>query len=187
MSYDVYCYRPSSILPSAEEAQALVQSEQDAIRRDDDEARQIKTALAAALLKYNPRLEQFSLDRNEIAKVMKITYEEAKDRWNHIELDPPEGDLAIQLEIHWDHVSLTVPYWYKGAKADEVFNQLSDYLRLIRETAGFFAYDPQTDRAFDPEKEEFGNHGEYDRIAENLPAIIAQGQTNKRKPWWKFW
>src|SRR5882724_10022425 len=139
MSYDVYCYRPSLIAPSSEEAQALIQSEEGAIRRDDEEARRIKATIADALLKYNPRLEPFRLDHNEVAKQMKITYEEAKAQWNHIELNPPEGDLAIQLEIHWDHVSLTVPYWYKGAKADEVFSQLSDYLRVIRETAGFFA------------------------------------------------
>jgi hypothetical protein len=58
---------------------------------------------------------------------------------------------------------------------------------VIRKTIGFFAFDPQTGRAFDPDREEFGTHGEYDRIAENLPAIIAQGAEKKQKPWWKFW
>jgi hypothetical protein len=40
---------------------------------------------------------------------MKITEEEAKAQWNHIELDPPEGDLAIQLTIHCDQVPITIP------------------------------------------------------------------------------
>ena len=129
----------------------------------------------------------FGASEVEVAKLMKISLEQAQAQWNHIELNPPEGDLATQLEVHWDHVSLTIPYWYTGAKADQVFDQLSAYLRVIREAAGFFAYDPQTDRAFDPEKEEFGKHGEYDRIAENLPAIVAQGEIKTPKPWWKFW
>ena len=187
MSYDVYCYQPQSDAPDAKEAQALIKSEEGAARRDDDEARSIKRKIADALLKYNPRLEPFNVDHNEVAKLMKKTYEQAKAQWNHIELNPPEGDLAIQLEIHWDHVSLTIPYWYTGAKADQVFEQLSAYLRIIREAAGFFAYDPQTNRAFDPQREEFGEHGEYDRIAENLPQIIAQGADKTSKPWWKFW
>ena len=37
-----------------------------------------------------------------------------------------------------------LPYWYQGSRADQVFSQVSEYLRVIRETAGFFAYDPQT-------------------------------------------
>ena len=187
MSYDVYCYRPQSDAPDAREAQALIQSEDGTIRRDDDEARSIKRKIADALLKYNPRLEPFKFDHNEIAKVMNITREQAQAQWNHIELNPPEGDLAIQLEIDWDHVSLTIPYWYTGVEADRVFEQLSAYLRVIRESAGFFAYDPQTNRAFDPQKEKFGEHGEYDRIAEHLPEIIAQGADKPSKPWWKFW
>ena len=185
MSYDIYCYRPSSGVPNAQEAQNVIQSEEDSTFRDDEEARKIKRGIADALIKYNPRLEPFKIDHNEVAKLMKISYEEAQAQWNHIELNPPKGDLATQLTVHWDHVSITIPYWYTGTKADQVFAQVSGYLRTIYDAAGFFVYDPQTDRAFDPTKEEFGNHAEYDRIAENLPAIIAQGATPK--PWWKFW
>lgn len=61
MSYDVYCYQPQSAAPDAMEAQALIQSEEGAARRDDDEARSIKRKIADALLKYNPRLEPFRL------------------------------------------------------------------------------------------------------------------------------
>ena len=118
---------------------------------------------------------------------MKISQEHSRAQLNHIELNAPEDDLAIQPNIYWDHVFLTIPYWYKGEAADRVFEQLTTYLRLIRKAAGFFAYDPQTDRVFDPDKEGFTDHAEYNRIAENLPAIIAQGLPTEGKPWWKFW
>ncbi|HEX2712896.1 MAG TPA: hypothetical protein VHM88_11910, partial [Candidatus Acidoferrales bacterium] len=87
----MYCYRPQSDVPDAREAQALIQSEEGAVRRDDDEARSIKRKIADALLKYNPRLEPFKFDHNEIARLMNITREQAQAQWNHIELNPPEG------------------------------------------------------------------------------------------------
>lgn len=151
----------------------------------EGEARQIKRSIAVALMEHNPRLVEFRLDHNEIARLQKITVEEARARWNHIELNAPDGDLKVQLTVFWDHVDLSIPYWYTGAKADAVFKQLVGYLRVIRRVAGFFVYDPQTGRAFDPDIEDFGTPEEYEGIAENLPAIIAQGVP--KKPWWKFW
>jgi len=45
---------------------------------------------------------------------------------------------------------------------------------VIRETAGFFVYDPQTGAAFDPVRTEFRDHTEYDRVSEQLPEIVAK-------------
>lgn len=185
MSYDFYCYRPKSDQPNAQEALAAIQSEENQVYRDDEEARATKQKIANALVACNPKLEPFKFDYNEISKSMSLTVEQARAQWNHIELNPPEGDLAIQAWVHWDHVSFAIPYWYSGSKADEVFQQLAAYVRVVREAAGFFAYDPQTDRAFDPALDNIGSHDEYDRVVTNLPAIIAQG--TKKKPWWKLW
>jgi hypothetical protein len=185
LSYDLYCYRPTSAVPDPKEAEAVIASEEEAVFRDDEEARLIKQSISKALMEYNPRLEPFKVDHNEVAKMLKVSVQEARTRWNHIELNPPEGDLRVQLNVYWDHVDLTIPYWYTGAKADAVFQKVAEYLRVISKAARFFAYDPQTGRAFDPAKEECGGHEEYDRIAENLPAIVAQGVP--KKPWWKLW
>ena len=187
MSYDVYCYRPISNAPSEEEALAIISSEEEDVYRDDPEARKIKESISNALLRINPRLERFKIDYGEVARSRNISEEQARAQLSHIELNSPDGDLAIQLTVHWDLVTLTIPYWYTGTAADRVFEQVTTYLRVIRKAVGFFAYDPQTERAFDPETEVFGNHEEYDRIAENLPAIIAQGEASAKKPWWKFW
>jgi hypothetical protein len=185
MSYDFYCYRPTSEQPDSQEALAAIQSEENQVYRNDSEAQAIKQKIAGALIAYNPRLEPFKFDYNEIARIMNLSVEQARAQWNHIELNPPEGDLAIQAQIQWDHVSFEIPYWYTAVKADEVFGQLAAYARVVRRTAGFFAYDPQTNHAFDPERETIESHDEYDRIVTNLPAIIAQGM--KKKPWWRFW
>jgi hypothetical protein len=189
MSYDLYCYAPASSVPDATEAQALVE-----LFNADEEAGITKNAtseakekIAAALMECNPRLERFQFDFGEIAKAAKISEQEARARYQHIELNPAEGDLAIQLTVHDDHVDITVPYWYKGSDADGVFSQLSDYLRVVRKTAGFFVYDPQTGAAFDPEQTSLIDHTDYDRVVKDLPKMVAESAASFKKPWWKFW
>ena len=185
MSYDLYSYRPSTTTPSTEEALATISSEEDSVFRDDDEARTTKEKIATALVELNPKLERFIIDFEQVCKSQNISMDEARTRLNHIELNPPDGDLAVQLTVQWDHVCLTFPYWYSGVERDAVFGLALEYLRVIRRNEGFFAYDPQTDMAFDPDKVQVLDHSAYSRIVENLPAIIAQGEA--KRPWWKFW
>lgn len=187
MSYDIYSYRPSSERPNIEEAQAIMDAEEADNSRDDPEAREITRTIATAFRTFNPRLEEFIFDYSEIAKFGKISEQAARAQYNHIELNPPEGDLAIQVEIHWDHVSYGIPYWYTGTKAEQVFAQLLNYLKLAKETVGFFAYDPQADRAFDPTQTVMLDSSQYSQMSKRLPEIVAQQQVASRKPWWKFW
>ena len=188
MSYDVYCYRPSSASPNLAEAESIVGkiTEAEESGGTKDSGSQVRESIAAALLSHNPRLERFRFDYDEIASSLKIPEPEARLRFQQAELTPPEGDLAIQLTVHNDHVFITIPYWYTGSRADEVFEQLAAYLRVIRSTAGFFVYDPQTSSAFDPAHSERVDHSEYDRVAKDLPNIAAAA-TKPSKPWWRFW
>jgi hypothetical protein len=187
MSYDIYCFRPSSNSPSLREARAVVESEEVGDKPDDASSLETKRKTVNALTDYNPRLEPFQFDYTRLARDLKISEEQARRQFAHIELNPPEGDPAIQLTVFSDHVSINFPYWYTGPEADTLFDQLEDYLRVIREAVGYFAFDPQTDRVFDPAKESLGSHDSYDRIAEDLPAIIARELKKEQKPWWKFW
>src|SRR5438105_1295386 len=156
MSYDLYCYRATSSVPDVAEAQALVEAINAAEEAGDAKATSSETRerITAALIEHNPRLERFKFDYSKIAELQNISEEEARSRYQHVELNPPEGDLAIQLTVYDDHVFISIPYWYRGSEADLVFSQCSEYIRVIRRTAGFFAYDPQTDTAFDPTRTE---------------------------------
>jgi len=153
MSYDLYCYKPASPIPILAEAESIVDqiSEAEEAGAAVDSASSTREAIAAALLSHNPRLERFKFDYPKIASSLGISEAEALARYQHAELTPPEGDLAIQLTVHNDHVFISIPYWYKRDRADQLFLQLSGYLRVIRDTAGFFVYDPQTSSAFDPQ------------------------------------
>ncbi len=190
MSYDLYCYRPVSDSPDVNEARRLVESfnaeEEEMVQRPETIAG-MKEQIAAALLQHNPRLQRFVLDYANIARSQNISEDEARDRYQHIELNSPEGEPAAQFDIHSDYVFVNTPYRYEGRKADDLFTVLSGYLRVIRDVAGYFVYDPQKDTAFDPAQTDLRDHSEYDHVIKQMPQMIAQLKAKARKPWWKFW
>ena len=123
MSYDIHCYRSERGEPDLEEAQNSIESEEsDTVGQSTSQLDLLK-----ALTEFNPRLEAFNLDQGEMAKSGSTSVEEEESKYDYIELNPPEGDLAIQITINANSVSLTVPYWYAGDQAKQVFKTLMDY------------------------------------------------------------
>jgi hypothetical protein len=147
---------------------------------DSEEQSTIKFDIAKALTDFNPRLEAFKLDFNELAKLHGISVGEAKAQFNYIELNPPDGDLVIQITINNHNVSLTIPYWYGGDQARQVFEYLMEYLKIIRKTSDYFVYDPQTDQVFDPLTTELKGLDIYLQTTNNI-------NKTPTKPWWKLW
>ena len=121
MSYDIYCYKSKLNRPDLEEAQNAIEVDEETETNSDPET---KLKIAKALTEYNPRLESFDFDYQEISKLQGITIDEAKKEYSHIELNTPEGALATQITIFENNVSITVPYWYSGDKAREVFDKI---------------------------------------------------------------
>jgi hypothetical protein len=94
-------------------------------------------------MKADPSLEVFQFGFEEIAKFQKISVEEAKLQFRHMELNGPEGGPGIQITLLDDGASLTVPYWHKDKKAKTVFAQIWQYLKVIQRVGGYQIYDPQ--------------------------------------------
>jgi|SRR6185437_7434024 len=185
MSYDLLCYPSKSGTPQTAEAEGCYNSD---YRREvsKDLARDLKQKIATALMQHNPRLHPSEFLYAQIAQRRNISEEQARRLYCHIELTPPAEDPAIQITIYDDHVDLTLPFWYKGDKAVEVFAELQGYLRVIGETAGFFVYDRQAGIAFDPLVEEL-NRETYDGAMRIVPSTMARSGKRRRRPWWKFW
>lgn len=188
MSYDLYCYRSASGVPDVAEAEALVEAINAAEEAGDTKPTfsDTKERITAALIEHNPRFERFKFDYSKMAESLRISEDEARLRYQHVELNSPEDNLAIQLTVYDDHVCISIPYWYQGSRAHQVFSQLSKYLRVIRETAGFFAYDPQTGIAVDPQQTDLREHQHYEKVVRDLPTIAAEA-TKPDKPWWRLW
>lgn len=188
MSYDLYCYKSKIGKPDEEEASSVIETDSEKwTKKEKDPA--AKLAIVKALTAYNPRLEAFDFDYGEIAKLTATTIEQAKNKFDHIEINSPEGDLAIQITVYDNHVSFSVPYWYQGRKAEQLFDQLRTYIKIIREAAGYFIYNPQTGEVFDPAEKEFDGLNKYLSVSEHMDEWInPNNDTQKsKKPWWKFW
>jgi len=69
MSYDLYCYKSKLGRPDLEEAQAVIEVEEDEENDDVQSDPETKLKIAKALMDFNPRLESFEFDYNEIAKL----------------------------------------------------------------------------------------------------------------------
>jgi hypothetical protein len=189
MSYDIFCYRSKQGKPDLDEADAVIESDGDRwSKRDKDPA--TKLAIVKALIEYNSRLEAFDFEYGEIAKLTETTIEAAKNKFDHIELNTPDGDTAIKLTVYDNHVYINVPYWYKGDQANNLFQDIKSYIEIIRKIAGYFVYDPQTGQVFDPAEQRFEGLSKYLAVRENIEEIISNKATiqpNSPKPWWKFW
>jgi hypothetical protein len=99
--------------------------------------------LVKALIEYNPHLKK--LPRiSGLGNIM-------------IELLPHlPAEIPIHLLVGDDCAFITDPGWAGPRDADErgLYQALA-YLRVARNIAGFFAFDPQTGRAFDPAQCDF--------------------------------
>lgn len=177
MSYNIYCYRSILGVPDEVEAYSIIEREEDNLLAEAKNPN-LKMVIVKALLAYNPKLEVFGLSEAKI-----------DDGINPIEIEHPEEDFSVQIFVFENYVSFNLPYLYKGRKAEEIFEYLKAYIKIIGEKAGYFVCDPQTGKVFDPTKEGFDGLNKYLSVSENMNELINTGNVHqsKKKPWWKFW
>ena len=185
MSYDIYCYRSKIGKPDLQEAEDAIEDE-DETNLSSEDVHTIKEKLAEALINLNPKFERFAYDYEEIARSQNMSVDEAKQQFNQIELTPPETELATQIIISNNQVFITIPFWYSGEQAKKVFINLADYLKIIHQITGYFAYDPQTGDVFDPTNTVTSGLELYCKTTEQV-VNIKDSNTTIEKPWWKFW
>lgn len=94
MSYDIYCYKSKLSILDEDEADRAIEADNDKWGKNESNP-ELKLANVKALKSYNPRLEAIDFDYGEIAKLTAATIQEAKRKFDHIELNPIEGDIAI--------------------------------------------------------------------------------------------
>ncbi len=145
MSYDFRLFLPQPGVDPLVTAQTESDEESDEINPGPPiPAKEVrKRAIAGALMKADPALDVFQFGFEKIAKSQKITVDEAKLQFRHMELNGPEGGPGIQITLFDDGASLTVPYWHKDKKAKAVFAQIWEYLKVIQRVGGYQIYDPQ--------------------------------------------
>lgn len=184
MSYDIYLYKSKSGQPDVDEANDILDELESGQTVQDSE--DLKQKICKALIEVNPRLSPFVFDYHDIARLQKISVEEARQKFNHIELNTPEDDIATQIIIYDNCVTLTIPYWYSGDKATNLFDTINHYLKIIHKTSGFFVYDPQTGSAFNPLEKSLEGQNIYEQGSAHIDKLRNESNV-QTKPWWKFW
>jgi len=66
----------------------------------------------------------------------------------HLELEIHDAATGISVSADKHSAGLRVPYWYRGAEADQVLALVADVVRIVCEETGFEAWDPQMGRPF---------------------------------------
>lgn len=176
MSYDVYCYRSLVGRLDAAEALEIFENSEEAETHEYISEAERKTMhdIAEALLAHDPGLVPDDADDVEL--------EDA------ICLITSDDSSCVQISIYHDSVVLSVPFWYSGEKATIVLDNVADYTRIIRKTAGYFVYDPQTEEAFDPEINVHFSTDCFNAMAERMKYDEDDGSDrSSQRPWWKFW
>lgn len=179
MSYDLYCYISKKGKPDLHEAETLVANDQaeDLVLSPAN-----RKMIIAAIIKECPSL------LCEGIPVMDCL-DKIEDSDELIELNTPPDDPAIQIMIENQYVLITTPYWYHGEKATRLFKTIASLVKCLRESVGYFLYDPQMGIVSDPVKHPFNGLEKYLEVSEHWDQIASSknGEPEPKKPWWRFW
>ncbi len=151
MSYDLYCYKSKIGNPDQDEADSVIEADKDKWAKKDINP-ETKLSIIKALRKHNSKLISVDFKYGEITELPPDIIKAEKNRFDHIELNFTKGELSIRFIIYDNHVQITVPYWYKGEEAKQLFIDIKSYIKIIHDTAGYFIFDPQTRKVFNPSK-----------------------------------
>ena len=110
----------------------------------------LKRKVAEKLIAHNPQLQLYQFPHEQIAHFERISPEESRRKYRHVELSCPEGGNGVHLVLSDDGAWLTVPFWHEQERAGAAFSELWSYLEIIRQEAGYEIYDPQVRRTLDP-------------------------------------
>lgn len=183
MSYFLHCYRSELGYPDLNEAKKIVEVKEGP--QNTPALPDNKRTIANALMQFNPVLESPEVDFDEIAELYNISLEEAKKEFGQIELQTPFGEIATQIVIFDNIVSISIPFWYKEEEAAQAFAKADTYTKIIRRTVGYYVYDPQTGYVYDPSLADFDGLLVYLRRSGVAP--VKRAQIKRKKAWWKFW
>ncbi len=150
----------------------------------DPEKEAVKQRMAAALLSLDKGLKRFVFEFAKVAKLRKISLEQARQEFRHIELNDDKS--GIQVMLFDDEAAITVPYWHEGGMAADVFRRMMALAAVITRESGLVAYDPQLGKAIDPVADIEQMVATYGAMVATMTAHRQQ-HSRQSKPWWKFW
>lgn len=171
MSYDLYCYKSKLGFPNEEEADSVIEADMDKWATKEKDA-VTKLAIVKAIVSKNQRLQATDFHYGDITKLSPSIIEKETKKCNHIAIFDASEETSVELTVYDNHVFITVPYCSIGKQAVQLFKDINDYVKIINETAGYFVFDPQSGKVFDPKDTALDGLNKYLSISEHLTEII---------------
>ena len=188
MSYDFHLISRKAGSDLLVAAQSHLEAETDQINPGppvpEKEAR--KRRLVQSLKQQNPSLEPFQFGFAEIAKKYRISEDEARVRYRHVELNGPEDGNGIQIVLYDDTASITFPFWHGAEAALGVVNEIWRYLEILEKEGSLATYDPQLEKILDLKTDMSIVLERYGKVVAKMPQMVAAA-TKATRPWWKLW
>ncbi len=191
MSYDIRLFKPKPNEDPLVTAQREGDEQQPPAELDPVQEA-LKLRIITALTTTNLALHPLWPNYQDIAARENISIEAAKLKHRWVQLDERESKQGIQILLFDDEAFISVPYWHDGVQAEEVFQRIWKYLRVINRESGYAAYDPQLGILLDL-SQDFSAAlrlytGTRRAVAEQMPGIeLGRSRPKSQKKWWQFW
>lgn len=188
MSYDIFCYKPSLDIPDEEDAESAIAKDENKFDQSNTNPEQ-KMSILQALIKRDPTLVAEDYRFGPIASLSADILRSNPKKFHHIKVNTAENDEMVRLDIYNNHVHINFNYTYHKEQAAAIINKAINYVKVIRDAAGYFVSDPQLGKVFDPAINYPDILEKFLDTAKLLPGYVEQNETpiDNRKPWWKFW
>lgn len=179
MSYDLHLFcahAGADLLRAAEESLA---GEENGVHAGplDPEAERRLQALAAALQAHKPEFDIFPIRTESPAPAGEAP------GGSTIQVLVSTADDRILISLAGESASLSVPPWYSGGSADEVWQEVWECLVVLRREGGFHVYDPQLGRVLDHGCDRPAVLEKYLEGESYAEAAAARGAA-EQLPWW---
>ncbi len=137
-------------------------------RPPDPQKEALKQRVVVALATRHPRLKVCQLPLEQIAQFEKISIDQARSKYRHLEISDPESGNGLQIVLRDDETAVMIPFWHEGQKARDTFQELWSYLGIICRETGYRIYDPQLERMFDSTTGCDAVLAQYEKIVRHL-------------------
>jgi hypothetical protein len=189
MSYGFHLFRvPAGKDPTQVYKEQLEEQEARAMRRQEGllapepvnpDEQNTQRQLASALVSRYPTLKIFEPDAVKLAHKRHIDLDEARRRFNYLQLT--EEEFGIQITLFHDTAAITIPFWrLDRERAEQTLRAAWDCLRTLELDGGFSTYDTQQGRFLDLSSD-------FETVLNGYAGMSRTVDKTLRKPRWEFW
>ncbi|AOM80042.1 hypothetical protein [Pedobacter steynii] len=180
MDYQLFCYHSPTGRPNLIEALEVMECE---LHFRQGSIGHKKKKLASKLAATNPQLRILSHDFKEIALLQNISENEARARFDFIQIQSLDRGTNVSIVIFDTTISIDIPFKLIEQKQTHVLREVKAYLNIIMDETAYFVFDAEAERVYSAE-----TIGSFNfNLLRSRAKMTANTDKENGRPWWKFW